>query len=101
MREHPERFILMSDFSWSKGGFGTVMIAHFSLKNSLPWAVKDIRLQCKSSAPSGTELDRAGQVVYERIEAGKTKKVTGMNMGLVHSQAARAGCTVESVIVIR
>jgi hypothetical protein len=33
------RWVTIENFSWSKGGFGSVTMANFSIKNSLPLPV--------------------------------------------------------------
>ena len=96
----PEKFVTIENFSWSKGKFGRVMRANFSIKNSLSWPVKDIKVQCVDSAPSGTIIDSNERTIYERIESKKTKRIKNFDMGFIHSQAARSGCTVVGVVVI-
>lgn len=100
-QKYPERYVLLEKFSWSKEGFGNVMIANFLIKNTLPWAVKDIEIRCTHSAPSGTTIDRNTRTIFERVDASKTKRVSGFNMGFVHSQASRSGCDIISVTALR
>lgn len=98
---NPERYVSIESFSWSVGGFDTVMIANFAIKNSLPWAVKDIEIQCTHSAPSGTVIDRNTRTIFERIEPKQTRRFSNFNMGFIHSQAKRSGCVVRSVVSLR
>lgn len=100
-RANPEKFVTIEQFSWSKGGFDNIMMVNFSIKNSLPWPVKDIDVRCDSNAPSGTAIDLNRRTIYERIEAKKAKRLTEFNMGFIHSQAKRSGCTVVGVVVIK
>lgn len=100
-QQYPERYVVIEKFSWSKGGFGSVMIANFSVKNNLPWAIKDIEIQCTHSAPSGTTIDRNKKTIYERVEANKSRRINNFSMGFIHSQASRSGCDIIRVVAIR
>jgi hypothetical protein len=42
------------DFEWSKGGFGSVMLANFTVTNKSDHTFKDFTVKCIHSAPSGT-----------------------------------------------
>jgi hypothetical protein len=95
---NPERFVTIESFSWSKEGFGSIMEASFTIKNSLPWAVKDVEIRCEHEAASGTTIDANARTVYDRIEANSTKRINKFNMGIIHSQATRSGCRVTKVV---
>lgn len=98
---HPERFVTIERFSWSTGGFGSVMEANFTIQNALPWAVKDIEIRCEHTAPSGTTIDSNTRTIYERIGAREFRTITKFNMGFIHSQATRSGCRVVRVVSLR
>jgi len=98
---HPERYVIIEGFSWKKGGFGTTMQANFSLKNSLPWKVKDIEIRCKHSAPSGTMIDENSRTIYESIEPNKTRQISDFGMGFIHTQAHTSLCEVKNAVVLR
>lgn len=97
MERYPERFVKISNFSWSKSAYGSVMEATFTIKNTLPFAVKDIRVKCSHSAPSGTVIDSNERVIYEVIKAKKARTFREFNMGFIHSQATRSGCRITDV----
>lgn len=97
MRQHPERYVKITDFSWTKAAFGNVMEATFTIRNSLPVKVKDIDVKCSHAAPSGTVVDSNRRTIYEVIGAGRTRTFRKFNMGFIHSQANRSGCTVVDV----
>jgi hypothetical protein len=86
--------VLLSDFSWRKGGFDTVFIANFTLKNLNDKPVRDIEISCEARAPSGTLLGNPTTVVYDRLMPNKPKKFRDISVGFVHSQAQRASCEV-------
>jgi hypothetical protein len=83
-------------FSWRKGGFGTVMIGTFTIANENEFAVKDIPVACKLTAPSGTVLGVAAATIYERFAPHSRKTISELNMGspiaIDFSQAAGASC---------
>lgn len=98
---NPKNFVEIENFTWSKEGFGNVMVANFLIKNGLPWPVKDIEVRCQHSAPSGTSIDYNTRVIYERIEANKTRRISNFNMGFIHNQAQRSGCVIRDLVVLR
>jgi hypothetical protein len=98
---HPEKFVTIENFSWSKEGFGTVMEATFTIGNALQWAVKDIEIRCEHAAPSGTRIDSNTRTIYERIEAKGIRTIRNFNMGFIHSQATRSTCRIVRVVSLR
>lgn len=86
-------------FEWKKGGFDTVMIANFTLRNSGTRTVKDVEISCTSYGESGTRIDSNRKTIYEAFPAGKAKRFNEFNMGFQHSQAARAGCQVTDLVL--
>jgi hypothetical protein len=98
---HPEHFVSVESFQWTKEGFGNVMEANFVIRNKLPWPVKDIEIRCEHSAPSGTMIDSNTRTIYERFEANQPKQINKFNMGFMHSQATRSDCQIVGVVVVR
>jgi hypothetical protein len=98
---NPETYVVIEDFSWTKQGFGNIMEANFTIKNSLPWAVKDIEIRCEHDAPSGTTIDSTTRTIYERFEANKSRRIAKFSMGFIHSQANRSGCRIVRVVLLR
>jgi hypothetical protein len=99
-QKSPWKFVSIQKWSWTKGGFDTVMIADFAIKNELPWPVKDITIRCTYNAPSGSQLGSLSNTIYERIESHKTKHVNRVNMGFIHTQAKGASCSVIGAVSI-
>ena len=87
------------DFKWSKGGFGNVMIADFTITNLSNYAVKDLDVTCTHHANSGTEIDSNSRTIYETVPARGKKVVRNFNMGFIHSQAARSSCKITDLVV--
>jgi hypothetical protein len=81
------------NFDWRKDGFGVVMVlSKVTIKNPGKVAISDLRISCQTSGPSGTVISSPSTVLYERIEAGKTRTFRDVNLGFIHSQSARASC---------
>ncbi len=97
MNYNPERYVTITDFSWTTGAFGNVMEVTLTIKNALPVQVKDIEVKCTHSAPSGTVIDSNRRTIYEVIGAGKARTFRKFNMGFIHSQANRSSCQVVDV----
>lgn len=87
--------VLLTNFSWSKGGFNTILVANFTLKNLNDLQVRDMEVVCEVMAPSGTTVSRPRTTVYEIIPAGKSKVFKEISVGLIHSQASGASCDVS------
>jgi hypothetical protein len=84
------------DFGWSKGGFGAVMIARFTIANDNDFPIKDIAVACTLSARSGTTIGMAATTIYDKLPAHGRRVFREVNMGFPLSvdfgQAANASC---------
>lgn len=87
------------DFEWSKGGFGSVMLANFTVTNKSDYQFKDFTVKCIHSAASGTVIDRNTQTIYDIVKAHSTKKFREVNMGFIHSQATSSSCKIIDLVV--
>ena len=88
------------DVRWSTGGFGSVMLADFSVSNSSPYPVKDLEVTCTHFANSGTQIDSNTQTIYEVVPAKGKKVVRDFNMGFIHSQATSTSCKVTDLTIL-
>lgn len=86
--------ILVKDFAWKTGGFGTVALVTITVVNANPFPVKDLKFRCEVHAKSGTGLGSLSHTVYDVVKADATRKLPEANMGLVDSQAASLSCAV-------
>jgi hypothetical protein len=86
--------ILLSDYTWSKGGFGSIALAKFEILNANPYSVKDLVLRCDVKAQSGTSLGSITHTIYEIVKADSTRKLPEANLGLIDSQASSLSCLV-------
>lgn len=89
------------DFDWRTDGFGSIMVADFTVKNPTAYRFKDFEIKCTHSAPSGTVIDSNTRTVYEVVEPKSTKVVTHMNMGFIDSQAESSKCRITDLTVVR
>jgi len=87
----------IKDFRWSKD-YG-VMIVSFTFDNRSDFDVKDFKVVCEHSAPSGTRIDSNTRTIYEAVPARSRKPVKEMNLGFIHSQATRSGCEITDFVL--
>jgi hypothetical protein len=98
----PEQVVregLNFDFTWTKGGFSTVMLLNATITNSSPYPIKDFVIVCFDSGNSGTTIDKNKRMVYETIAPGDTLKLRGFNMGFIHNQATQAECSITDFLI--
>ncbi len=93
-KEEAQNQVTLEDFNWGTSGFGSVMMADFKIKNDSKYLVKDIEITCKDYAKSGTEIDSNKRVIYDSVEAGKSKKIKKFNMGFIDSQVNQSNCKI-------
>lgn len=86
--------IRIGGLSWKKDGFGAVMMATFVIYNDNVVPVKDVEVTCTHSANSGTVIDSNSRTVYEVVQPNMWRSVVGMNMGFIHTAAAKTDCKV-------
>ncbi len=88
----------IDDMKWHLGGFDTVMIASFTIKNERAVHIKDVIVRCDVTAPSGAKLGSPVKTVFQSIGPGKSVKIRDLSMGFVRdaAQAASAVCYVEN-----
>lgn len=88
------------EFTWRKVGSGSIMEADFVVENGNRFAVKDIRIVCVHTAPSGTLIDRSRKTIYEIIPGDSSASFKKVNMGFLHSQAKTSRCGVEEAVPV-
>jgi hypothetical protein len=99
-RENPAAGLQIVDWSWSRSGFGVVMVANFRVRNENPFSVKDLKFECTLAGNSGTRIGSATQTVYERIEPGHTKLLSHVNIGFINQQSATGGCHIADAVAL-
>jgi hypothetical protein len=94
--EHPERFVRIAAFDWSKARIED-MQANFTLASALPFAVKQVEVVCTHFARSGVEVASARRTIETVLPAHGRLEVRDFDMGTIHAQASSSGCRVVSV----
>jgi hypothetical protein len=84
--------------SWSKGGFGTVMLYDFTVTNKSDLPMKDLQLECKTYGASGTKLNTLQYTLYETIPEGKTRTFRDLHIGFIDGQSAGAECVITAAV---
>lgn len=95
------RSTTITKFAWYKDGFGSVMMATFTIKNDGDKDVKDIEIKCVHSAPSGTVIDSNTRTIYEVIPAHKSRTFRNFSMGFINSQAAKSDCEIDDLALLQ
>lgn len=90
-REHPDDALIVTE-RWSKGGFGSVMVADFTLKNTSNLPLRDIGIKCKLQGNSGTVINIKHITLFEKLRPKATRTIRDVNVGFIDSQASRASC---------
>jgi len=85
----------LEKFSWRRAGFGSVMIANFTIENRNDFAVRDIVVRCSFDAASGTQIGQTRETIYQRFPARKRTAVKDFSFGFIPAQTERAGCRVN------
>ncbi len=78
------------DFTWEKGGFGTVMIANFTIRNDSPIDVGDLKIRCDHYAAGGVVVDQNAGTAFAIVKAHSTTRIPNVNMGFLSSQAGNS-----------
>jgi len=99
---HAERIegngVEIKKYSARLDGFGTVMVATFTLKNLSSYVVKDIEVQCDHYGASGTKLGTSRKIIYQSLKSQQTLTFPEVNMGFVPDQADSFNCRTVSFV---
>jgi hypothetical protein len=88
----PIQKIALDNLKWHRGGFNTVAIASFTLRNDNEFGVKDVIVGCEYHAPSGTRIGVTAAPIYRYIPAHDSITVKDFNFGQVDTQASGMAC---------
>ncbi len=81
------------DFTWEKGGFGTVMMANFTIRNDSPVEVADFKIRCQHYDANGVVLDQNSGTAFGIAKALSTVRIPNINMGLLNPQSGTSRTT--------
>jgi hypothetical protein len=93
--QHPERFVRIAGFNWSKAV--GVMQANLTIESALPFALKEIEVACAQFARSGVEIESTRRTIVEAVPAGGRLQVAALDIGPIHPEAGSSGCRVVGV----
>jgi hypothetical protein len=99
-RQPPERRMSLTGQSWSKGGFDSIGLMSFTVKNDNPYPIKDFVVSCNFHGNSGTFLGDREHKIYETVKAKSSRAFAKVNIGFIPSQSARGGCSLMSAVRI-
>jgi hypothetical protein len=92
-REEDERLKPKLNFTWSSGGFDTVLLLDIKIKNPADgynWLQPKIR--CITYSPDKTPLNSLEKTIYQKLPIGGQIKLKDFSMGFLHPQTATVGC---------
>ena len=87
-----DKGISLTAYSAKKGGFDTVMVGSFTIKNDNTYFVKDFEVVCQHFAPSGTQLAESRKVIYDSVGPGQSRTFSNINVGFIPDQAKTFKC---------
>jgi hypothetical protein len=97
-QQPPDRRMSLTGQSWSTGGFDSVGLMTFTVKNDNPYPIKDFVVSCRFHGNSGTHLGDREHRVYETVKAKTSRTFAKVNIGFIPSQSARGGCSLVSAV---
>jgi PAS domain S-box-containing protein len=80
-------------FTWEKGGFGTVMMANFTIRNDSPVDVADFKIRCDHYGADGVVLDQNSGTAFGIVKAHATTRIPNVNMGLLNPSSGTSRTT--------
>jgi hypothetical protein len=95
--EHPERFVRIAAFTWSKAVPEIVIQANLTIESALPFALKEIEVACAQFARSGVVIDSRHRTITEVVPAHGRLQVEALDIGPIHPEAGSSGCRIVNV----
>jgi len=78
------------DFTWSKGGFGSIALLSVKLTNkSKVTTWRDIQYRATFLADSGKELGRKDGEINVALPPGKSRRIEDLNAGFIPQQTSK------------
>lgn len=93
--EHPERFVRISGFSWSKDA--VAIEADLTIESALSFPLKEVEVACAQFARSGVEVESSRRTIAEIVPARGRLRVEALEIGEINPEAGSSGCWVVSV----
>ena len=93
--EHPERFVRIAGFSWSKAA--VAIQADLTIESALPFALKEVEVACAQFARRGLEVESTRRTIAEVVPARGRLQVDALDIGEINPEAGSSGCWIVSV----
>jgi hypothetical protein len=77
---------------WRRGGLGSIALVTFTLRNSNPYAVKDIQISCAFTRRDGSHLTDRARVIHDTVNMKSRRTFTRVHVGFVNVTADKAKC---------
>jgi hypothetical protein len=95
--EHPERFVRIAAFTWSKAVPETAIQVDLTIESALPFALQEIEVACAQFARSGVVIDSRQRTITEVVPAHGRLQVEALDIGPIHPEAGSSGCRIVNV----
>jgi hypothetical protein len=87
---NPENHVEI-DMNWHKGGFGSVALAEFTVKNMSAKTMENPVVKVSFYSDNTTLINETKCTVYVTVPPGKKVRSKEINLGFVQQQVGRAG----------
>lgn len=95
-RRNPETALKLDVSRGTKVGFETILEISGAITNDASFDIKDPQIECLLFGPSGTQVGRVRDTLYEIIPANGSKAFTELSMGFMGSQqVANYTCSIR------
>lgn len=95
---YAREFVKLKNTEWQKGGFGSVLVGAFTVKNAGRRDIQDVKILCEATAQSGTILSTPTTTLYKSISAGKSRRFEDVNIGFMNNQSEKVACYATDVV---
>ena len=91
-----KQVVLEKGWGWSNPSDMFLQLHDVKIKNNTNKDIKDPEIYCSASGESGTRIDSNSREQFKIIKAGETITLGDVDMGFLHSQASKVGCTIRT-----
>jgi hypothetical protein len=92
--------VRISSQSWRRGGLGSRALVTFTLRNTHPFAIKDVEINCAFGRDDGGPLTARRRVVPGLVKPGGRRTFVGVHVGFVNVNVSSAKCALVAATKI-
>ncbi|MGY4308033.1 hypothetical protein ACVIJ6_005276 [Bradyrhizobium sp. USDA 4369] len=92
--------VRISSQSWRRGGLGSRALVTFTLRNTHPFAIKDVEINCAFGRDDGGPLTARRRVVPGTVKPGGRRTFAGVHVGFVNVNVSSAKCALVAATKI-